>query len=278
MRIAEVAKLTPQERFLYWIRERHDIYLRRKAKQPKPWTDDEILRSWKFCNVVRAWDLVSQWLLNNWYKPFKDHPNALVACSLARQLNNSESLGAIGFPERWEPRKVERILKQRAAEGKKNFSGAYMITGTLGGTKVEQIVWKVVDQLHKGGVVVDASSMENTAASLLTFNGFGHFIAGQVVADLRWALGGTWKDKDTWAPIGPGSRRGINRLHERPAESNLIKREFEEEFSVFLRKFRPLIDIPAMEAIDYQNCLCEWDKYERTLHGEGHPKQKYNGG
>jgi len=31
-----------------------------------------------------------------------------------------------------------------------------------------------------------------------------------------------------------------------------------------------------LEAIDYQNCLCEFDKYERALQG-GRPKRNYDG-
>ena len=32
-----------------------------------------------------------------------------------------------------------------------------------------------------------------------------------------------------------------------------------------------------LEAMDYQNILCEFAKYEKTLWGEGRPKQSYNG-
>ena len=32
-----------------------------------------------------------------------------------------------------------------------------------------------------------------------------------------------------------------------------------------------------MEMMDFQNCHCEFDKYERTLHSEGRPKQLYPG-
>jgi len=40
----------------------------------------------------------------------------------------------------------------------------------------------------------------------------------------------------------------------------------------------PQLLTQRLEAIDYQNCLCEWDKYERALWGEGKPKQLYWGG
>jgi len=43
MKIQDVAKLSPQERLVYWIREREAIRLKKEAGQPRPWTDDEIL-------------------------------------------------------------------------------------------------------------------------------------------------------------------------------------------------------------------------------------------
>ena len=33
-----------------------------------------------------------------------------------------------------------------------------------------------------------------------------------------------------------------------------------------------------MERMDWQNCLCEVDKYLRAKNGEGRPKQRYNRG
>ncbi len=52
MLITDVLKLTPLERFLYLDRERHAIYLRRRAGMPKPWTDDEILQNYCFTNPL----------------------------------------------------------------------------------------------------------------------------------------------------------------------------------------------------------------------------------
>ena len=56
MRIIDVATLTPLEIFLYWVRERDSIYLRRQSDAPKPWTDDEVLQNYCFANPYRASD------------------------------------------------------------------------------------------------------------------------------------------------------------------------------------------------------------------------------
>ncbi len=208
MQISEVVKLTPQKRFLYWIRERGDIYRKKQANQAKPWTDDEILQNHKFCNVLRINDRVSQWLLNNWYKPYKDHPNMVLAVTLARQLNNTDALDAVGFPDKWNPEEVQAILDDRATAGLANYSSAYNVTGNYDSKerdrelKPHQTVKKVCQPMVDDPPFIDPNSMFRTWRGMLGMKGFGAFIAGQVVADLRWALSGTWADKCSW-DLGP---------------------------------------------------------------------------
>lgn len=280
MQIDQVKKLQPVDRLVYWIKQRESIRLKKEAGEPKPWTDDVILQSYRFCNVRRMDDKVSKWLMDNWYVPYKNHKNILLACTLARQFNNPESLNAIGFPVKWNPKRCCEILTKRAKDGLRNFNAAYMITGTLGGTKVEQIIWKVADQLYNNPPEIDTDSMQTTAENLIPYNGFSHFMSGQVVADLRWAMSGKWKDKYTWAPVGPGSKRGLNRLYEREINTPM---KYDEFSSLFYETMNSLGErLPdsitdRMEAHDYQNCLCEFDKMERTLFDKRRPKQLYKG-
>lgn len=111
MKIQDVAKLSPQERLVYWIREREAIRLKKEAGQPRPWTDDEILDTYRFCNVRRMDDKVSKWLLENWYKPYFDHQNMLIAVALARFFNSVETLEYMGFPEKdWNAEKLKAIV------------------------------------------------------------------------------------------------------------------------------------------------------------------------
>lgn len=283
MKTEHIKKLLPMERLLYWIQERESIRLKKEAGEPKPFTDDEILQRYKFCNVCRRDDRVSRWLIENWYGPHGNHPNILTAITLARQLNNTDSLGAVGFPLKWNPARVVSILEKRVREGLKNFSAAYMITGTLGGTKIEQVVNKVVTPLHRGPPEIVWESMEETHKLLMPYAGFSTFIAGQVVADLRLAVpnnGRNWRDRHTWAPLGPGSRRGMNRLLGLDLKSSMNQKLFNEQFSQYVQELEDNLPdeiVSRMEGIDMQSCLCEFDKYERTLWEGRRPKQRYNG-
>jgi hypothetical protein len=280
MKIEEVAKLTPMERLLYWIQERESIRLKRKAGQPPPWTNDEILQRYRFCNVRRMDDKVSQWFLNHWYKPNYGHKNMLVACCLARQFNNPEAMEAIGFPKSWNPARIEKILKERASGGLTNFGAAYMITGYYGGSKVSQVVWKFIHPLCESGLKMKTSSMREAWSQLVGKPGFRSFIAGQVIADLRWATSGVWNDRTTWVPMGPGSLRGLHRFHDRWIGTKISEKQFLGELNEIInhcRKKLPQSIHGRMEAMDFQNCMCEFEKYTRTLIGAGHPKQKYRG-
>ena len=52
---------------MYWhfASERQAVFERRVADDPFPWTEDPILRDYKFCNVYRATDRVSQYLIRD---------------------------------------------------------------------------------------------------------------------------------------------------------------------------------------------------------------------
>lgn len=272
MTLDAVRKLSPFDRLLYWINERESIRRKKELGLPRPWTDDDILNTYRFCNVRRMDDKVSDWLYRQWYRPYRNHPNSLAAAALARHFNLPKVLGQltskvyrIGEPD-WEA--IARIVRVMKAAGHNVFNAAYMVRGIGEVDKTEMVVNKVVGPLHRANVVLDTSSMRLSVEALLPHWGFSSFMAGQVVADLRWALTGTWKDRNTWAPYGPGSSRGLTRL------LGSDKGTMETALRMMRDGLPPGIT-KRLEAMDYQNCLCEWDKYERALQGEGRPKQLY---
>lgn len=125
--------------------------------------------------------------------------------------------------------------------------------------------------------------MRATWAELLNFDGMGNFLAGQVVADLaHLPYGREWPDTDTWAPLGPGSARGINRLRGIPKDKAVSQVEFEQLLPELIGILRPQIadiwDDRRLQAMDVQNCLCEFDKYRRLQLQEGKVRARYDGG
>jgi hypothetical protein len=279
----EIKQLSPLERMAYWIEEREAIRLKREAGESKPWTQDPILLGYRFCNVRRMDDRVSRWLLENWYQPYLDHPSMLVNVALARFINNPPILQEIGFQEEWAPALLKALLRL-LSESRTIWNAAYMVRGHTKAQYSGDKIGAVID-IYCTPLVVDPPliypfSMSRTWESLQGRYGFGSFMAGQVVADLRWAMTGTWADRHTWAPAGPGSLRGLNRVLGQHSKSKINPTYWGHWFGWYMDKIKPLLPssiTDRLEAMDYQNCLCEWDKMERCLWGEGRPKQTYPG-
>lgn len=283
MLIESVKHMSPESRLVYWITERHRIKTLKDKGVPKPWTNDVILQSYRFCNVRRMDDTVSQWLYNNWYKPYYNHKNMVVAATIARHFNKPEALHHITcciFKHKYDPVAIKRIMRELKTGGQTIFNGAYMVRGIGTADKTEMVVDKVCQPLLDNPPKLDTSSMEASVEALLPYWGFSHFMAGQVVADLRWAMKGTWADKKKWAAIGPGSKRGMNRFKSRPINQPLHQEQFNNELQeliAYCTERIPLYVTNNLEGIDWQNICCESDKYSRVLLGEGRPKQIYNG-
>jgi hypothetical protein len=293
MLISRVRKLKPWDRLLYWVREREAVRLKKAAGQPPPWTDDDILRTYRFCNVRRMDDRVSRWLLDNYYErgtyAVADPRRAVVAAVLARCFNHTGTLKAIqpsvynnDVPNWLSVMKIVRDLK---AGGGTVFNSAYMLRCDAGIDKITYVVDRVARPLWDYPPTIYTSSIEKSINALLPRYSFSTFMAGQVVADLRWVLDGTWVDRYDYAPAGPGSARGAARLFYAADEwQNCVAGILKDpaHFAQLLGEVRRLclLKLPPeitdrLEAIDYQNCLCEYDRYERTLWGQGRPKRRY---
>lgn len=125
-----------------FMRERHNIYLKRRNGWPGPWTDDPILRDGRFCNIFRELDTVTQWIDANIRKPFADHPHLWFMLCIARYINWPPTLAALQagretgqrlYPGAWPddpdftPEALTAALEDIASTGAKVYTGAYMI-------------------------------------------------------------------------------------------------------------------------------------------------------
>ena len=117
-----------------FITARHAIYVARQQEYSKPWTRDPILQQYRFCNVYRELDTVTQWIASNWRDPNREHEDLWFAMAVARWVNWPETLEAIGFPLPWYPEAFLEAIYARKDKGEKVWTGAYMI-GTQGNAK-----------------------------------------------------------------------------------------------------------------------------------------------
>lgn len=267
-----------------FMEERHSIYERKELGYPKPWTNDEILQNYKFCNVYRELDTQTIWFAENWRTPNEDDPDLWFASLVFRFINWHETAEQLGYPVPWKSIKFLNTLKNRKIKGEKVYSGAYIIS-THGSKEPKHIylmkilseIWKKREKLR----YKENELLEDFHSRLMDCYGVGSFLAAQVIADVKYA-GELKKAKDWWtfAAPGPGSLRGMNRVFNSPTNRSFPKDTWYKN----LRKLHEDIfykieeaEMVPIHAQDLQNCLCEFDKYERVRLGEGRPRSKYKG-
>lgn len=290
----------------YWIQERERIRELKESGAEPPWTADEVLRTYRFCNVRRKDDRVSRWLLRNVLTAERFNEagfdSFVVFTALCRWINwppTLQHLMACGFwPAgnfRWKGMvRALEDLKGTVAPiwgprpGKvKVWTGAYMITArgaAPGQSKADFIINEVLREgldVKTRKRLKEAFLLGSKQAAwevLLERPNWGDFMCGQVVDDWSWTpLLCRAKDQYTWAPQGPGSVRGLNRILGLP----LRTRHPQEEWLMQLRTLRmAAIDqlgtkFRSMTLHDTQNCLCELDKWARVKAGEGKPRSLY---
>lgn len=265
---------------LHWVAERESVRKKKTLGYPKPWTDDPILRDYKFCNVSREDDKVTQWIHANWLDPYRDHPNLAFAMCVARHFNWPDTLELIGFPSKFDPLKTELVLKDARDRCKRKiYTGAYTVS-TCGRAmdKIEYSLRVVLGPMYlQTRNPVKGETLQGYWKYLQQFEGFSSFMAGQVVADLKYASplidAPDWMD---WAPLGPGSIRGLNRLHDRQLTHGIKQ----EQGLTELRRVQIIIKEKlglTLPLHNVQNCLCEYDKYSRLKFDDGKVRSKYPG-
>lgn len=260
----------------YWITERENVRMSKAANRPKPWTPDPILQQYKFCNVHREDDFVTQWFAGHWRaERYWDEPNFIAAIMLGRTINWPNTLSAIGFPVTWAPWETKRIMDRLMERGDKVYTGAYMITAGPTGVSKNDWVLGNAKSYFENPPKLDPTSIQKSWEIIIAnrYPCVGPFIAGQVIADLKHTRHlNRAADWDNWAAVGPGSMRGLNRVHGRPITFNVRQDQGVDELRFIKRELR--LDMCLQ---DVQNCMCELDKYMRVKLGQGKPRSGYNG-
>src|SRR5262245_8611651 len=139
-----VTTLTPADEalFFYWINERHMVALHKDLGVMKPWTQDEILQSYKFTNVFRQKDRGTVWLTNEFLHPHRDADAPLLVFNIGwyRLFNWTGTGRLIGWQESWSKARVKTKLKKAEARGDQVFTGAHIVWGEKGLPKIEGVL------------------------------------------------------------------------------------------------------------------------------------------
>jgi hypothetical protein len=280
------------EGFLYFVRERENIRLRRSAGEAAPWTEDPILRKYKFTNIHRSHDRVSQWIINRVLKPNESREDLWFILLITRLLNWPATLqhlidtGILFAPAReFDPVAFSNAVEN--LEGKR-YSGAYMVYPTKrepGGFKslalakyiIQPALLRYDEITHSIFDTSREASIERFVNTLSQCFGVSTFMAGQVAADMTYENGSLCDANDIqiYAPMGPGSQRGLNYLLRRPAFAGWNQQAFNRTLIDLYNTIYRELHIPTLTLHDVQNIACEYSKYAKTALGEGVPKTTY---
>lgn len=313
---------SPENIFLHFVREREDVYLKKESGLPAPWTDDEILQLYRFCNVHRRDDRVTRWLLQNYYvvnsPTNKFQVDTWLWAAVARLINWPPTLFKLleseVIPHKVEDYDADKFAASLESIHQKNpaktYTGAYMLYAGGRAANNKMVKSSFIAHHLLGGLVanketikeaIQGKSICKTVGTLQKSHGISTFMAGQIAADLSYLP--ELKDAQdlySYAPQGPGSIRGLNRLTgkigqkfkrsrkvigeegastERPAYDGLNRPWEQTAWNAELMKLNEMIKkeagISDLTLHDVQNCLCEYDKYVRVLNDEGRPRSIY---
>ena len=268
--------------YFYFIQERMNIFWR-KYYDASQLTDDPIFQTYKFTNVYRACDRVSQYLIKNViYKDLDRYTPAdvLLRILVFKVFNKIETWEYLNGQNEittntFNVQKLTNALTRRQ-QTKPIFSNAYMMAGSHAeykGIPTKHQVWlqMIEDRFIKNQglqTVLNAKSMAEVYSQLREYPLIGDFLAYQYAIDFNYSPYLNF-DEDSFVKAGVGAVRGIKKCFNSYGDTyeDAIKYT-QDHFDAFQERygftaFRPL---PGREPklIDLQNCFCETDKYLRA--------------
>lgn len=270
---------------LYWkfAYERQKVFELRSIGAQAPWTNDLILQKYKFCNVFRATDRVSQFMIRDvCYNPELSEPNdklfQIVAFRMFSNIDTWKSItNILGRPPvigDLVDGSFENALNITKELNKKLYTHAFILCAANSyGREFKHLnhveLLKDMFVVHQLGFkILKAKSLKEIYDLLHTFPLMGDFMSYQIAIDLNYSELVNFSENE-FVKAGPGSLRGINKVFE---DTNglspekiimwMVKHQ-DQEFERFGYKFNGLFG-RKLHGIDCQGLFCETDKYCRV--------------
>lgn len=266
----------------HWMDERERVRLKKEAGDSRPWTTDPIIAEWRFCNVNRCDDRETKWIFEHVITTHTDSPVLWFNLVIARFINWSPTLACFGYFDEWERELFVSEIVELQTQGAKVYTGAYMVpAGPAGTLKHEYLADFVFGKLWslRYEAPGQGSSCADWAKFLRLAPLLGDFLRNQIITDMRYTH--HLRDANDWETFilpGPGTQRGLSRLH----GENLTRSWSQNEASNVLQKLRvrivneqPMYAPILRDINNLSNCMCEFDKYVRVLNGEGKSRSRY---
>lgn len=289
---------------LYWTfaSHRQAAFEARLAGRSRPWTTDPILQVYKFCNVFRASDRVSQYMIRDvayGTDPDTDDRDRVFQITAFRTFSNiatwetlTQELGGAPRLDHLRSGAFGKALDRTKARNGGLYTGAFILCANKAFG---------FDEKHRNHValfrhmflehacaerVLQAPSLRSVVELLQGFPLMGPFMAYQTAIDLNYSELLDFHEND-YTQAGPGALRGLKKAFVdlgdfTPADTILwMTDRQEEEFRRLDLLFGGLFGRP-LHGIDCQGLFCELDKYCREAVPElasarSRIKAKYSG-
>lgn len=272
----------------YWefAVKRQDIFYNRMEGKAFPWTDDKILKTYKFTNAYRASDRVSQYLIKNVIYSENDYtPEDMCFRILLFKLFNKietweyleKHLGEISI-KTYDYEIYNKLLLQRADGNERLYSAAYIMPSgksCFGFDKKHQNNLKLLEYMMGTKLskkIAIAKTLKELYEILLAYPTLGSFLAFQFAIDINYSELCDFSEM-SFVVAGPGAKNGIRKCFgdlkgfQYEDIIKYVSEHQEEEFDKRNLKFKSLFG-RRLQMIDCQNLFCETDKYARVAYPE----------
>lgn len=271
----------------YWkfAYERQNVFVKRVEGQQGDWTEDAILKKYKFTNVYRSCDRVSQYLIKNViYKEGYSSEDIIFRILFFKLFNKIQTwefveseLGDISYRS-FDVEKYKKVFDKLYYDNSKIYSGAYIMASGksfFGCERKYENHLLLLDFMMKDNLsekVSKCSCLKELYELLLSYPTLGRFLAYQYAIDINYSELIDF-DEMEFVVAGPGASSGIKKCFKdvgNYSEEDIIKYMADNQEYEFQRLNLHFKDLwgRRMQLIDCQNVFCETDKYARVKHPE----------
>ena len=290
--------------FINLALERHKIYvLKEKYKAKKPWTQDPIFLKYRFCNVFRRLDKVTDYIVKTVIKPNETNPRLWEYIIISRYFSKLQTIGLItDLIEKchYTYSKVIEVLYILYKKKQVLTTSAFILNPLKDGRPKFLTPFIIIEELkrdleHMGGfdrwVKEDVYEIETMVNCFKTCTATAGFMAYEYATDFVYSKR-YFKDLPldyyTYGNFTIGSLRGLKRLLglSPKDKTKLPIKELTIEllslWQIYINKniiinedTHAFHDLSMREV---EHWLCEYDKYMRIYNGEAtRLKRRYNG-
>jgi len=296
--------------YFNYIVERQLIWYRRRVlKLNQPWTDNEILRRYHFCNNFRELDITTRHLFKNLLNNCGMHTKQEILFNIVifRVFNTRNFFDTVTIPmnpDHFDREKFVSKLDKISESGENLFSPAYIISQQkirkdYPGIKHLQFSFMFEELAKNINNFTERLSKADPPDEILNIitelPNVGPFLGYQILLDLAYTdFFENRFTEDDFIVIGPGAEAGIKWIYngeKHLSESDCIKicyylRDVQKNYLDLISKpkgygwkqitFNKSVTYPYLSLSAIEFCLCEFNKYNKRKNNTG-SKRFYKG-